>query len=173
MLAGSGNVGGSVTIGAGQGVDAAASGSIVLADAAGNARVTVDGAGGLALSSAAGEDTVVQSGNSIAVEASSTGEITFKHTDADQVDGVVARVTQHGIVSHLPAQFTEVRYPSDERIKRDVSGVIEEDILQKLQVRNRVEAFTTPDRPTAAKASLSVSRVKLCHMSRDSSSLSG
>uniref|UniRef100_K3X8J2 Peptidase S74 domain-containing protein n=1 Tax=Globisporangium ultimum (strain ATCC 200006 / CBS 805.95 / DAOM BR144) TaxID=431595 RepID=K3X8J2_GLOUD len=37
------------------------------------------------------------------------------------------------MITHVPAQFTEVIYPSDRRIKTNIADIDEDDILQRLQ----------------------------------------
>jgi len=126
--------GGSVELRSGAGQTC---GAITLAGH-GDAGLVVDSAGGLALASAPGQDVAVSSGGDVVATASSmssevSGEFQIKHTNSANEGHVMMRVTEDSIISHVPHQAVSYNSPSDRRIKKDITGVDSDDILQRLQ----------------------------------------
>ncbi|RLN14875.1 hypothetical protein BBJ28_00019545, partial [Nothophytophthora sp. Chile5] len=62
-----------------------------------------------------------------------TGELTVSHSETHVPGEVIWRLQPDKMITHVSAQFTEITYPSDRRIKTDIEDVDEDDILQRLQ----------------------------------------
>ncbi|EEY61235.1 uncharacterized protein PITG_01491 [Phytophthora infestans T30-4] len=92
--------------------------------------VTSDGS--IRVKAAATSSLEIRGGNNMNISVD-TGELTVSHGETTVPGGVIWRLQPNKMISHVPAQITEVTYPSDRRIKTDIEDIDEDDILQRLQ----------------------------------------
>ena len=94
---------GSITLAAGAGPTASSGGRVDIVDASGASRIGVGNAGDVSVSSRDGEDVRVESGGDVSI--GSSGEIRLGVDGAAAAGGVVMRVQDDRIVSHVPAEL--------------------------------------------------------------------
>ena len=123
--ASTGGRGGNVTLRAGAGET---NGAVVIEDADGNARVTVDASGTV---SVAGERTSINAATDITLTAGES--VSFKIAHSEVPGKEVLSVQGDRIVANVPAHLMEILEPADSTIKRDVSSVNTDSLLQRMQ----------------------------------------
>ncbi|EGZ16856.1 hypothetical protein PHYSODRAFT_500080, partial [Phytophthora sojae] len=118
--------GGHVTLKSGGG-DIVVSGT----DAAAS-HMSVSGDGSVSVKADTSSSMEIRGGDSLNISVQ-TGELTVSHGETKVPGGVIWRLQPDKMISHVPAQITEITYPSDRRIKTDIEDVDEDDILQRIQ----------------------------------------
>jgi hypothetical protein len=127
-----GRVGGDVQIQPGTGGET--DGSVVISTAAGNRAMEVGADGQVGITGTQGSDVVVKTGRNTDVVLEDAQE--FRIVDgsaAESENAVKLRISNERLISHVGIQATSITYPSDSRIKKDLSDVDEDDVLQRLQ----------------------------------------
>eukprot|EP00644_Phytophthora_capsici_P004487 jgi/Phyca11/53925/gw1.19.118.1 len=119
-------IGGSLTLKSGGG-DAMITGTNSTAS-----HMSVSGDGSISVKAAATSPMTIRGGRNISISVDS-GELTVANGETTVPGGVIWRLQPNKMISHVPAQITEVTYPSDRRIKTDIEDIDEDAILQRLQ----------------------------------------